>query len=158
MIDKVKLVLYKTIMKITDKNFLYSLSVIRKQAFNFLEKGLAKEGIENIPASHGDIINIISELGESCVKDITKRSYKDKSTISFIIKNLVKLGYAEKITDKLDGRMVRVRLTEKGKNENAKASYLSDSLVKKLFSDMSVEERNILFMLLAKVEKNLKSV
>ncbi len=143
-------------MKINNKNFLYGLSSIRKSAFTFLEAEMAKSGINDFSPSFGDILYVIHSLGSGYVKDIVERSYKDKSTISNIINQLEKKGYVEKIPDADDGRRVKVKLTEQAENYIEEMAIISDSLQKKLFSNMSNEEQKIMFLLLNKVGTNLK--
>lgn len=155
-LDIIIVVLYKTIMKINNKNFLYKLSGIRKIAFSFLESEMAKCGIKDVSPSFGDILYIIKSLEEGYVKEIVDRSFKDKSTISNIINQLESKGYVEKITDKNDGRRVKVRLTEEAEKYIDAMANISKNLQKRLFNNMSTEEQEIMFLLLNKVEKNLK--
>ncbi len=143
-------------MKINNSNFLYKLSSIRKSAFSFLEAEMAKSGITDIPPSFGDILYIIHNQGSGYIKDIVKSSYKDKSTISNIINQLEKKGYVEKFPDADDGRKVKVRLTAQAKKYINEMAEISDCLQKRLFINMSNEEQEIMFLLLNKVERNLK--
>lgn len=143
-------------MNINQKNFLYKLSGIRKLAFSFLEDEMCKTGIKDVPPSFGDILYIIHSLGAGYVKDIVERSYKDKSTISNIINQLVNKGYVEKVQDENDARRVKVKLSKAAKTYVEEMSKISDNLQIRLFGNMSKEEMEILFLLLNKVEKNLK--
>lgn len=143
-------------MKINNKNFLYKLSGIRKSAFSFLETEMGKSGINDVPPSFGDVLYIIHSLGAGYVKDIVERSYKDKSTISNIINQLENKGYVEKVPDAKDGRRVTVKLTKQAENYIEEMAVISENLQKKLFNDMSDEEQDIMFLLLNKVEQNLK--
>lgn len=143
-------------MKINNKNFLYKLSGIRKSAFSYLEAEMAKDGINDLPPSFGDVLYVIHSLGSGYVKDIVERTYKDKSTISNIINQLENKGYVEKMPDANDGRRVKVKLTEQAKNYIDEMAIISENLQKRLFNEMSSEEQDILFLLLNKVEKNLK--
>ncbi len=143
-------------MIINNKNFLYKLSSIRKSAFAFLEAEMVKCGITDVPPSFGDVLYVIHSLGSGYVKDIVERSYKDKSTISNIINQLENKGYVEKIPDADDGRRVKVRLTKEAEKYIEEMAKISNSLQKRLFNNMSSEEQEILFLLLNKIERNLK--
>ncbi len=143
-------------MKTDNKNFLYKLSNLRKSAFSFLESEMAKSGITDVPPSFGDILYIIHTKGTGYIKDIVASSYKDKSTVSNIINQLEKKGYVEKIPDIDDGRRVKVRLTDQATQYIDEMAEISGRLQKKLFNNMSSEEQDIMFLLINKVEKNLK--
>jgi len=142
---------------IKDTNFIYKLSSIRQTAFSLLEKGMKKAGVTDIPPSYGDILHLIHNQGEGYVKDIVDKSRKDKSTVSSIINQLEKKGYVEKMSDPEDGRRIMVRLAAKSEAYMDAMYAISTDLRQKLFKNMSEEEQNILFLLLNKVEKNLKS-
>jgi len=143
-------------MKTTNTNFLYKLSSIRHLSFTFLERELSRAGVEDLPPSYGDILYIIHSQGVSYVKEIVDRSYKDKSTVSNSINHLVKNGYVEKIPDPEDGRRVRIKLTKRSEKYIDAMAEISRKLKTKLFRSMSGEEQEILFLLLNKVEKNLR--
>ena len=132
------------------------MSNIRHTAFAYLESAMAEAGIDDLSPAHGDILYIIHARGDAYVSDIVEHSHRDKSTISNIINQLVKKGYVEKLAAPEDGRRVRVRLSKKAKTHMEAMAEISGSLQEKLFQNMSEEEQNILFMLLAKVGNNLK--
>ncbi|MCB9495111.1 MAG: winged helix-turn-helix transcriptional regulator [Desulfobacteraceae bacterium] len=142
-------------MKTKKRNFLYKLSSIRSLAFSFLGKELQAKGIDDIPPSFGDILFIINSLGECFVQDIVKHSYRDKSTVSNIIRKLEQNGYVEKFSDQYDGRKVKIRLTEKCHSHLYSMLEISEKLKNKLFHKMSNEEIEILFLLINKIEKNI---
>ena len=154
-IDIVIFVLYKTKMTITNKNFLYKLSSIRQSAFSFLESEMANAGLKDVPPSFGDVLYAIHNQGAGYIKDIVDQTYKDKSTVSNIINQLVEKGYVEKRQAPEDGRRVRVQITDKAKRYIDAMSEISWKLKHQLFKNMSTEEQEILFMLLNKIEKNL---
>lgn len=155
-IDTICLVLYKTKMKVNNRNFLYKLSCIRKSAFSFLEGEMASVGVSDIPPSYGDILYAIYHQKTGYVNEIVEKSHKDKSTVSSIINQLEKKGYVEKLSDPDDGRRVKVRLTEQAEKYINVVSEISLKLQHKLFKNMSDEEQEILFLMLNKIEKNLK--
>ncbi|VVS91360.1 transcriptional regulator marr-type conserved site [Desulfoluna spongiiphila] len=143
-------------MNMSDSHFVYKLSVIRKLAFSFLEEEMARAGVKDLPPSFGDILYIVHTKGPVAVKDIAAHSYKDKSTVSTIIHQLEKKGYVQKEPDPDDGRKVRVTLTETAATHMESMARISAGLKEKLFQDMSREERDILFLLMDKIERNLK--
>lgn len=143
-------------MKTSDSHFVYKLSVIRKLAFSFLEEEMEKAGVKDLPPSFGDILYIVHTKGPVSVKDIAAQSYKDKSTVSTIIHQLETKGYVQKEPDPSDGRKVRVSLTSQAEKHMESMARISSGLKERLFQDMSREERDILFLLMDKIEGNLK--
>ena len=145
---------------VKDTNFLYKLSSIRQTAFSFLERGMKKAGLVDIPPSYGDILylihNQVHHQKTGYIKDIVDRSNKDKSTVSNIINHLEKKGYVRKMPDPEDGRRTMVRLTPLAESHTEAMFDISRDLRHRLFRNMSEEEQKILFLLLEKVEKNLK--
>ncbi|MCG8637429.1 MAG: MarR family transcriptional regulator [Desulfobacterales bacterium] len=117
---------------------------------------MKKIGINDIPPSYGDILYLIYNEESGHLKDIVNKSRKDKSTVSNIINQLEQRGYVEKKSDPDDGRRTIVQLTPQCKSNIEAVSDISSKLKQKLFKGMSEEEQSILFMLLNKVEKNLK--
>jgi len=117
---------------------------------------MKKAGIKDIPPSYGEILYLIHNQGAGYVKDIVDQSNKDKSTVSSIINQLEKKGYVQKRRDPEDGRRVMVCLTPLSEIYIDAMFEISMDLRGKLFRDMSEEEQTILFLLLNKVEKNLK--
>lgn len=143
-------------MKTNNTNFLYKLSSIRQSSFAFLESEMIKAGITDVPPSFGDILYAIHSQGTGYVKDIVAQTYKDKSTVSNIINQLEKKGYVEKVPDPEDGRRVKVKITGKARKYVDAMSDISERFRRKLFNTMSREEQEILFLLLNKVERNIK--
>ena len=142
-------------MQINENNFLYSLSLIRKKAFAFLEKEMRGAGIEDIPPSYGDVLYTINQKGVVNLNDLCRLTNKDKSTVSIIVNALGKAGYVTKEKDKNDGRSVCIELSEKAAEHADRMMDISDRLREKLFSNMSEEEKEISFLLLNKISSNL---
>lgn len=141
-------------MKINDKNFLYSLSHIRKTAFSFLENEMKKSGIEDISPSYGDILYALEKSGGASLKDICRMTNKDKSTVSLIVNSMEKSGWIVKRKDHRDSRAIHVSLSDKALQYADIMKEISNKLQKTMFKGMSGEEKSILFMLLDKVAKN----
>ncbi|MCP4137191.1 MAG: winged helix-turn-helix transcriptional regulator [bacterium] len=142
-------------VNITEKNFLYNLSSIRKRAFSFLEYEMKLVGVTDIPPSYGDILYVLKSKNGLALKEISEKSYKDKSTVSLIVNALEKKEYVVKTKDSLDARSVRIKLTEKALQHVDDVAGISVKLQNKLFSGMSEEEKTELFRLLNKITVNM---
>jgi len=89
------------------------------------------------------------------MKEIAEIIDKDKSTITSLINKLITLGYVEKKKDMADNRISIISLTVKGKALKQLFMEISKKLVTKAFRFISEQEKEILNILLAKLNKNM---
>lgn len=144
-------------MKVSTQNFIYTLGRIRHLTHLFLEERMRQEGISDIPPSHGDVFVIVCLHGPIPLKDIARFTYKDKSTITGIVKHLEKHGYFLRAKDKLDGRTSLVSASPKAKKIMKNFKSISKKMNTRMFSDFSEQELNALFSYLERIVSNLKS-
>jgi DNA-binding MarR family transcriptional regulator len=142
-------------IKVHRGNFLYTLNSIRQSLFSFLESEMAKRGIRDIYASHGDILHVLDKKGRVNLSDISKLSLKDKSTITAVINHLEKSGYVTKTRDSQDRRVVNIEVTEKGKKVRPALTRISERMNTRLFEGLSAQEKTTLFNLLTRVGSNV---
>ncbi len=90
-------------------------------------------------------------------QDIVKETNMKASTISVALKNLEKEGLISRENDKNDMRIVRVFLTDKGREFDEKIRELLHSLDMVLMEGISPEEGEILTDLLFRVRENIKN-
>ncbi len=143
-------------MNVSKKNFIYTLSRIRHLAHLFLEKKMLEEGISDIPPSYGDVFAIVCVYGPMTMKDIARFTYKDKSTITGIVKHLEKSGYLTREKHDRDGRAMIVIATTKAKKIMRNFRSISKKMNNRLFSDFSEQELSMLFSLLERILHNMK--
>ena len=149
------MVLYKTIMKITEKNFLYTMTAIRQRLFKFLKHELAKTHIEGIAPSYGDILFVLDQEGPITMQELAKHTIKDKSTISSVINKLEAGGYIVKEKDAGDARFTNLTLTPKAVALRPVLFAISEKMNAKMFEGLTDAEKGMLFELLGKVYRNL---
>lgn len=144
-------------MKVTKKNFIYTLSRIRNLAHLFLERKMREEGISDISPSYGDVFVIACLYGPMPMKEIARFTYKDKSTITGIVKHLEKNGYLTRVKDGRDGRTSMVSATAKAKKIMKSFRSISKKMNNGLFSGFSDDELTLLFSFLERILHNMKS-
>ncbi len=152
------LVLYKTIMPISETNFLYSITSIRQRLFRFLVRELSLRGIEDIAPSHGDILFVIDRKGTVTLQEVARHTLKDKSTVSSVVNKLEAAGYIVKERDTVDGRCTNLTLTPKAQSLQPALSDISKRMQTRLFEGFTPEERQTLFRLMEKLDKNLQEL
>jgi len=89
------------------------------------------------------------------MKEIAEIIDKDKSTITSLINKLIVLDYVEKKKDMDDNRISIISLTAKGKALKSLFMEISEKLTIKAFQGISEQEKEILNILLAKLNKSM---
>jgi len=89
------------------------------------------------------------------MKEIADIIDKDKSTITSLINKLIALDYVEKKKDMADNRISIISLTAKGKDLKSLFMEISEKLIAKAFQDISEQEREILNILLVKLNNSM---
>ena len=145
-------------MRITQQNFLYSISKIRQNLFSFLEGELSAQHIHDISPSDGDILFVLDGKGALSIQEIASLTIKDKSTVSPVIKKLEERGYVTKERGEDDGRSVKIKLTSKSHKIKPALWKISASMNQRLFRGLDEEERARLFELLGKVYNNVEKL
>ncbi|HNW26937.1 MAG TPA: MarR family transcriptional regulator [Spirochaetota bacterium] len=141
-------------MKVSQNNFLYTLTRIRMRLFAYLEAELAEHGITDISPSCGHIMFVLDQKGPLTLQELARHAEKDKSTVSSVIKRLEAGGYVAKVRGKDDGRFVRIKLTARAKKIKPAIWEISNTMNDRLFSGLSREEKNSLFELIGRVCDN----
>lgn len=138
-----------------EKYVLYFLSKTKKKMTKFIEKQLEAEGIEELVPAYGNVLTVLyNNDGRLMMKDIAKIAGKDKSTITALIKNLMKLGYVRKIKSQQDKRVKYIELTEKSYAIQNKFDRISKALSEKAYSGFTEEEKRVFLKLLKKMNTN----
>jgi DNA-binding MarR family transcriptional regulator len=143
-------------MKISRQNFIYTLGRVRQQAHAFLEEEMRREGVRNIAPSYGDVFVIVTVKGPMPMKDIARHTYKDKSTITGVVKSLEKHGYLKRVKDPSDGRASLISPTTKARKVMDRFVVISRRMGEKLFNGFSPEEMGTLFEMLERIIGNMK--
>ena len=75
-------------MKVSHNNLVYSLGRLRHLAHRFIEREMERRGIEGMAPSFGDVFMIVAARGPLSMKEIARLTYKDKSTITGVVRAL----------------------------------------------------------------------
>jgi DNA-binding MarR family transcriptional regulator len=89
-------------------------------------------GYEGFRASHGTIGQHIADEG-SRITDLAELAQVSKPSVVYLVNDLERLGYVERVADPDDGRAKRVRLTERG----ARAQRAGSEIVREIEQDWS---------------------
>lgn len=78
-----------------------------------VSQGLVERGFGDFRPAHGTIGQHIADRG-SRVTELAELAQVSKPTVVYLVNDLERLGYAERVPDPADGRAKLVRLTERG--------------------------------------------
>ena len=81
---------------------------------------LAERGFEGVRPAQGGLAQHIADDG-SRVTDLAKLAQVSKPTVVYLVNDLERLGYVERVPDPADGRAKLVRFTERGARAQAEA-------------------------------------
>lgn len=81
---------------------------------------LAERGFEGVRPAHGAIAQHIADRG-SRVTELAALAQVSKPTVVYLVDDLERLGYVERLRDPSDGRAKLVRLTDRGVRAQAQA-------------------------------------
>jgi DNA-binding MarR family transcriptional regulator len=78
-----------------------------------VNEGLAERGFRDFRPAHGTIGQHISDQG-SRVTELAQLAQVSKPTVVYLVNDLERLGYVQRVPDPVDGRAKLVCLTERG--------------------------------------------
>ena len=139
-------------------NFLYAMGRIRQKLFAFLEAELARENIEGITPSYGDILYLLERKGSVNLNEVSRLSLKDKSTVTNIVNHLEETGYIVKERDGEDRRKINIRLTDKAERFNPVMVRISRKMNSKIFEGLNEDEKVQLFSLMTRISRNVEEL
>lgn len=93
---------------------------------------LAELGYEGFRTAHGTIGQHIAD-GGSRVTELAQLAQVSKPTVVYLVNDLERLGYVERVPDPADGRAKLVRMTERG----AEAQRAGTEIVRQIERDWS---------------------
>lgn len=150
-----KMVLYKTIMRVHEKNVLYTITAIRQGLLRFLGDQLSGAGLDDLAPSWGDILYVLDRKGPLSMQDLARHTIKDKSTVSLVVSRLEELGYIVKEKDPADARKTILRLAPGAMRLRDVLYGISERMNERLFKGFTPKEKKDLFMLLEKLLGNI---
>lgn len=133
------------------------ISRIREAANLQLQAELVARGHDQLLPAHGALLVFLFEQEQPvAMKEIVARLGRVKSTVTGMVSTLERAGYVERAACPLDGRVVRVSLSEKGQALRGPFKEISKRIQERVYRDMPVSERKVLNRLLDQLLRNLK--
>jgi DNA-binding MarR family transcriptional regulator len=129
---------------------------VREKANALVERELKSRGIKGIVPAHGPVLAFLLRQSEPVpIKAVVENVRRVKSTVTVMINTLEKHGYIRKLPCETDSRVTYVELTPKGRRLRKDFEEISQTLLSKLYGDMSEKDRERLVRQLERIEGNL---
>ena len=115
--------------------------------FNYItyieERNLQKQGV---PLSMNEVhlIESIQKASDNTMSHIAKRSMVTQGTLTTNIKTLERKGYVERYRDEKDGRIVRLRLTEKTEPILRIHNQFHEQMIDRAIQDLHLDDNKVL--------------
>lgn len=137
------------------KQVITLISRIRRRTDELIIIKLKENGLENFSPSHGDIIYSLLTNKKLTMKEISNKINRKKNTVTVLVEKLINLGYVEKRICPNDKRACFVSLTEKGIQLENIFFEISDELLKKTYSGLSIKDKENGLKFLNKIYENI---
>jgi DNA-binding MarR family transcriptional regulator len=131
------------------------ISRIRRRTSEFVTIKLKENGLKNFSPSHGDIIFSLLENEKLTMKEISGKIDRKKNTVTVLIEKLINLGYVKKSVCPKDTRACYISLTNKGLQLEKVFFKISNELLIKTYSGLSIEDKENGLRFLNAIYKNI---
>ena len=115
------------------------------------ERTVRHGNIDPFSMAQFKVLALVAEKGTPTMKDIADFLYITSPSATAIINRLVKARELERVYDKEDRRIVRLKLTEKGKKSLAEGRKAATARMSKVIESLNEKEKNDLANILAKI-------
>lgn len=130
------------------------ICVVGHTIYEYIYKELAEKHHEKIAPSHGDIISILLMHEPLSMTELSKKIYRDRSTVTALVKKLENLEYVILRKNHTDSRSRLVYLTEKGRALEPVFNAISNQLYKKIWENISEEDKELTRKTLSQIYTN----
>lgn len=117
------------------------ISRIQRKTNEFIISKLKENGLNSISPSHSDVIFLLIETKKLTMKEISRKIDRKKNTVTVLIEKLITLGYVQKNICPSDKRVCYISLTEEGLLLKRIFFEISNELLIKTYSGLSIEDK-----------------
>lgn len=103
------------------------------------------------------IIKTIAENEGISQKDLSDICYKRPATITTMIQKMENQGFIKRVQDEKDKRIIRLYMTEKGRQFHKECRNMSKDIIDRNFKGVTDEELDCIYNALKKIKKNIET-
>jgi len=133
---------------------LFLIGRISEQAHRFLTSELRRHDMGDLGVSHIEIIGVLTRRDRIQMKELVDLIGKDKSTITALVKKLLRLKLITRSPDPGDNRVSHISLTEKGRKLEPTVNKISKRLREKAYRGLSERDKEEMMRLLEMIRRN----
>lgn len=142
------------IQAFTETDFISSLSRTLAAANGFIIQQMHERGMKGLVPSHGDILMVLFAQKTLTMQALAGRINRDPSTVTALVKKLVREGYVETSKSEADHRVTEVRLSAQGKALKKDFESISTSLVQTQMQGVKLKDFGITCKTLNHIREN----
>lgn len=139
---------------IDENHFVSRLGKTLASANSFIVKQLNEAGLKDLVPSHGDILLVLFAQKSVSMQELSRKIHRDPSTVTTLVKKLVKAGYVQTQKNDEDKRKTEVCLTRKGKGLEGRFDAISQRLVSVQMEGIDASDFAITCKTLEKIRDN----
>lgn len=136
------------------QGFVNSLSQTLGEANRFLTAQMSTRGLKGLVPSHGDILIALFAGRPLTMQELAAKINRDPSTVTALVKRLIREGYARTERRAADRRVVEVSLTEKGAALRYDFDDISRSLLETQMQGVDEEDFQTACRVLGRIKQN----
>lgn len=111
----------------------------------------------NLKPGQAGILFVLNRFGEASQRELADRIGVKPPSVTVALQKMEKTGYITRRPDEKDQRIIRIAITDKGKNFIEDIKQTSRQVEELLFKNMSAEEVMLLRRLMLQMRENLMS-
>lgn len=138
------------------QNVLRLLCELQESTNRFITDYIEKYESECLVPSHANLLMMLFSGREFSMGDLAREIHRTKSTVTTLVEKLIRCGYVTRERCPHDGRVVYIRLTEKGWGLKTVFEELFAKLEQLFLGDFSQEETDDLEQTLLRISETAK--
>jgi DNA-binding MarR family transcriptional regulator len=135
-------------------NSLLALSGVYHIKERLFSRLLRRHGMDHLSPAQGRILMALWEQDDIPVRQLAALTSLDKSTLSLSLSRMEQYGVVQRLGDTADRRVVRVKLTDRGRELRHSGVNAMQELEEILFEDIPNEEKAAFLRVLEQVYVN----
>lgn len=144
------------VVKMADKSTVVkSIYALRASVDNYLTEQIEKAGAKGLIVSHGNILVRLYQEDEQPMRKIAEDIGKCKSTLTVLVNKLEKAGFITRVPDKIDTRVKKLSLTEKGRDFQGEFWKISKEMNSLLWTGFTEKEQEEFLSYMERMNKNI---
>jgi DNA-binding MarR family transcriptional regulator len=104
------------------------------------------------------VLHLLVREGELSMTEIGEKLFISKPNVTTLIDKLIEMGFTERLSDKHDRRIIKIKVTKKGLTFIDKSKKEFSNQVKKKLLTLSEEELNRLFVSFQTIKEILTKI